>query len=802
MPALVAWGTLRCPRILAVALVGLASAPFRSSLAQGRTEPTVELAFEQQVRDRWMHGRQQPRFTPFTTSRKWLLVDSLRAGDRGERRLYLTMGRFAEGRDSAIVRFGVDGRVTRLEAAGRPASRIPTALGNDSARFARMRWFDRDRLTLPESRLWDVVPTFRATPIRPGARWTDTLAHQADHEGYRQTLRGVRVSVLVGDTTIAGRRLWVVQDSARVHYEERLLEEERTLDTLVTITRTGTGVVRGRHVYDPDLGLFRTRDDTTSLSGEAVLQYPSNYPGPRTFRTPARYERVRHWDLYDQVGYTARQAALRSSAERMRGGMVVAASTDVERRLSAGDGSARDSVTAEWRRSDDPDRRALLFNLLAQWVGRDPAFRARLDSMRIAAGDTAYLYAQLADKAYSAGPADTADVRRMLAFMRDPGLSFSFNQSRDWLYENLRQGLITWPPAVASDARRTCTPAACRLLADQWRLAREPRLREVGLIALLALEPARWADTVLARARAGSRFLNEAAMLARGVGATSRSASRAPLPGPNAPWQDWAEWMNGVDPRYAAAYAAAGMRQSRPEPRVRFEESHATAIRFFQARTGRDVVGELRLGFESAPSDSARLVFGAMLQGLGELRLTAEEVAAHFRSGNAARIRLASHALMELFGGPTQPADSATALSVLDRLVALSVEGTPAWRSLDGSPAGWARSGPELHSAPRRGVYALLEDSTPPALRERWKGRVSIVSAAEWSRRPQTDAGILYTLSSVRRVGPFVLVGITAAERMARREGDAPRMFAAGIRYYLLEQNGEWVVVGRDEWVT
>jgi hypothetical protein len=90
----------------------------------------------------------------------------------------------------------------------------------------------------------------------------------------------------------------------------------------------------------------------------------------------------------------------------------------------------------------------------------------------------------------------------------------------------------------------------------------------------------------------------------------------------------------------------------------------------------------------------------------------------------------------------------------------------------------------------------------PAALQEKWKGRVGIVSADEWGRQSLTQAGVLYTLSDVRRVGPFVLVGITASERVARREGETPRLYAAGIHYYLMERNGEWVVVASDEWVT
>jgi len=235
---------------------------------------------------------------------------------------------------------------------------------------------------------------------------------------------------------------------------------------------------------------------------------------------------------------------------------------------------------------------------------------------------------------------------------------------------------------------------------------------------------------------------------------------------------------------------------------VRFEELHVTAIHFFEARTGRDITGEIRRAFESAQDDSARLVYGTMLQGLGELRLNADQVAAYFRSGNAARVQLARSALADLFDHGAAIADSATTVSVLDRLVSLALEGVPAWRSLDGAPAGWATRGPELHAAPRRETSFLLADSMPPALKKKWNGRVNIVTAEEWQRRPLTVGATLYTLSSVRRSGPFVLFGMTTSERAARRAGEAPRLYAAGIRYFLMERDGEWVVVSSDEWVT
>ena len=807
------WLTLLARRIptmvgwLTTAAAGPASLPAQAP--PPRTPAPVEFAVEQRTRDRWLHGRQQPRFTRFAESRSWLLGDSVRAGASGGRRLYLTPGRFAEGRDSAYIETDRDGRVVRLAASLRPPSRAMALLPGDSARFARFRLFDGGHLTLPETRLWDLTPSFRPATVRPGMRWSDTLERVATRDGYRQSLRGVRVSTLIGDTTVGERRLWIVRDSARVRYEERWLEEERTLGTDVAVTRTANGIIRGRYLYDPERRLFRARSDTTSLAGEALLQYPNSYPGVRTFRTPARYERYRDWDVYDQAGYTARQTALRTAANRDRGGMVVAPSTSVERRLAEGDTVVRDSVIAEWWRSEDPDHRERLFRMLQMWgTQRDRMFYLRLDSLRVASGDTAYLQSWLAQRAYSPGrPTTVPEMQSMLRFMENPGLAFAFNQSRDWLYENLRQALTQSPPAVVPERAAPCVPAACRLLADQWRSAREPRLRELGLVALVTLEPARWSDTVLARATAGSRFLEPAAMLVRGVGATWPAAAKAEIPSPNASWHAWADWMTAPNAAYAAARAAAnaslGLPAPRPEPRVRFEESHAAAIRFFQARTGRDMIAELRRGLETADSDSARLVFGTMLQGLGELRLSADEMVAHFRSGEPGRVALAQRSLIEMFwrDNRARPADSITTLAILDRLASQVLEGGAPWRTLDGRPAA-GRQGPELHAAPAQKSIFLLADSLPAALRDKWKDRVRVVTSAEWRDRPLTDAGVLYTLSGVRQAGPFISVTVGSQEHMARRPGEAPQLFAAGTAYYLMELNGEWVIVSTDWWVT
>src|SRR5215211_3544003 len=124
------------------------------------------------------------------------------------------------------------------------------------------------------------------------------------------------------------------------------------------------------------------------------------------------------------------------------------------------------------------------------------------------------------------------------------------------------------------------TRTACELLARQRTAAREPRLRAVGLIASLVLDPRPWADSVLARG-AHPPFMVDAVRLVRGVAVT-----KATLPGPAAGWRAWLEWMEGRNPTFSHPDVTGW--------RVMFDERHATAIRFHRALTGRDVAAEVR----------------------------------------------------------------------------------------------------------------------------------------------------------------------------------------------------------------
>lgn len=758
--------------------------------------------FERRTRERWLHGRQQPAFTAFSgDENSWISVDSVRGGSRGRaaRVLHFSWPRTSRYPTHASVAVDARGRVVRVTGRLPRVPRDAFDVDRDTAERARWEIFaggvTEDRLLLPQARVWDLVPSFDAPRPAQGVSWTDTLGLEARLGAYRQSLRGVRVSTIVGDTTLAtGRRLWIVRDSALVHYEEHALTEERTLDTLVVVERAADGTIVGRHLYDPGLALFRVRHDTTLLAGEAVLRYPDG----RTFRTPARFERTRRIDLYDRASLAARREAI----ERERGEFsIVIRPEGVAERLASGDSALGDSLLREWDRARDPRTRAELLDLLDSWGGRVPGLARRMRALALAAGDTAFVVRRLLGDWHGDARAwvDSAELAFLLPFMADPGLAFAFGERADAFYGSARDGLLGHPPAITPDTtRRPCTPAACRALAARWPDASEPRLRDLALVARMALEPARWADTVLARAAAGSALLRDAVPLIRGVGATWPAAAKDTLPGPNAGWRAWAHWMNGYDPRYARLYAGE------PRQLVRFEETHSRAIRFYQARTGRDVVGELRAKMRAARGDTARYVFGSMLLGLGDPVRPPEEIAASFRSGLPLASALASRELRTLFPDAAHPADSAAAVALMGRALRAAIEGAAGWTMA----AARGRGGDDVR-LPRRIVPETGNDlplvikgtALPPALRAQWSGRRGARVVDSTWHLPSDSGALVITPKRALRAGPFVRIALNYAD-LGPRVGGRGLSSAGGWVLYLMRSGAEWVLVDAEMWIT
>jgi hypothetical protein len=746
--------------------------------ATGQVAPGGHV-LEVNIRDRWINQRQQPRFVPFSTLRRLVYIDSMVTG-ASERVLYARLNRGEE----AHLRTDLQGRLLDAGLTLAPPSNRPES-PLMQASLERLQRMENQQPSLLGMRVWDVLPVFAPPRETAGARWTDTIRVSAADGAYRQTWSGVRVSVLLRDTMIAGRRHWWVRDSASIRYEEDWLEQERTLDTLVATQRVADGVSRGHHLFDPERHLFITSADSVTLSGRAVLRYPDG----RSFSTPTRFERYRTRRLYDAVGLAARQQELRAAQEAERGGMVIVPANAVQERLNRGDVRARDSLIAIWDRTTDADERARIHQLLIMW-SRGSETRALLTERARAAGDTTYL----AGNRMMGIPAqlDSAALGFMLAFMNDPGLAFAFNVSRDAFHENIRQALLTYPPAVTRDVSRlACVPAVCASLERAAATSNEPRLRDLALISRFVADPRRWAAELEARAAAGSAFVKPALLLARGVGATWPAAAKHPMPAAGADWRVWLDWLMARDPLYPAPPGQA-QRQ-----RIRFENSHTNAIRFYSAVTGRDIVSEVRRGYETG-RDSARIVFGTMLVGLGELPADPASVAARFRSNDPVEHELAGRQLSDVFRSAT-PADSATAVELADRLLRAVLEGAPLWPVLEGTTS-------QANLAPgniARDVPLFISRSNIPAALHEWVGaRATLITDEEWAARDKRQAGMLFDMSPIVVAGPFVRINVSYSVFRDRTPQQAPSGYASGTTLWLLRTESGWVVVGTGGWIT
>ena len=332
-------------------------------------------------------------------------------------------------------------------------------------------------------------------------------------------------------------------------------------------------------------------------------------------------------------------------------------------------------------------------------------------------------------------------------------------------------------------------------------------MAELGLVARVTLDPPAWGDTVLARTARDSAFLAPASRLVRGVGATWAHSKQATLPDRGADWRTWLAWVNGGragdDPgeqaRAELRFAPSGRREPWPSRlAVVFGRTHETAIRFFQARTGRDVIGELRRQARAAPSDTARFVFGSMLLAMDGYVPDAAVVAERFRSGTSVDRMLARREVARLVDGQSPLAYSATAVELMDRLLRIRLEAERLWRVIDSAmiPMHWAFGNRERSTTP----ILLVADDMPDALQARWRDKARIVRG---SGKPPADGvqRLLVRPYPVRRVGPFALlelyygIDINAGGRDVRRDGGM-------ISVTLLQTASGWVLVALRGWYT
>lgn len=494
--------------------------------------------------------------------------------------------------------------------------------------------------------------------------------------------------------------------------------------------------------------------------------------------------------------YDVRDSTRAANSARRSAGMVIFWDS-TEARLARAAPGVLDSVERAWRTAPSAEEAERIWRQLSMSVDRPT--KRRLAAVREATGDTAFVLEQRKRVDWES-PLDSVQMSRRIAIMANPGAAVRVGVEDDSFYEDIAQLMVARPPALMSDTTQwPCTPAACRLLATQDRSAREPRLRDVALVAHLVLDPSGWSDRVLTQP--DRPLLVKARWLARGVGATWLAASHAPLPPVGADALSWLEWMNGVSAAYAPLQQPFAP-ESSVQSRLRFEATHANAIRFITARTGRDVTAELRRKYATAIGDTARTVFGFLVSRLTGLDMTAADIASALRTGSTADRVLATEELHRLMGrtrGTLTPVDSATRQHVYDALlIAERHEGASPWPTLGNS--GSSALMLELHLSDS--TRFVLADTLPASTVSRWADSAHFITRAQWNARGNRRGGSLATFTIDGALGPFVAVTIHVIGRAPRQSDDPPYGWESGASFVLLEVDGCLVAITVDQWIT
>ena len=68
-------------------------------------------------------------------------------------------------------------------------------------------------MSMGENMFNDFFMRLPATPVAPGMTWTDTIRTESSTEEARTTNESVIVSTFRGDTTVAGRALWIIEST-------------------------------------------------------------------------------------------------------------------------------------------------------------------------------------------------------------------------------------------------------------------------------------------------------------------------------------------------------------------------------------------------------------------------------------------------------------------------------------------------------------------------------------------------------------------------------------------------------------
>jgi hypothetical protein len=723
---------------------------------------------ERVVMDRWVHEGQHPGFVAYDSVRSAFHIRGSVMGRDGTRHLALKLHQLG-----ASLLLQPSGRVMTATIDQPPTSH---SRWDDD----RLRGDDRRRrligegatLSLPTARFWEVPFVAPDVPLVAGLAWSDTLSFAAEVEGLWERLDGVWDHCVVGDSVIGGRSFPIVETTAALRYRSRELTADGAFDGDIEVVRDVAGTLLGRAVLDPLARVRAAGLDSVLLSGTAVLRMGDGVP----LTSAVSYGRRRLWVLRDSVAWAAGEDSLRERERRESTGMLRLPRTPLEERLHAGDAAAADSLLERWRSTSSPNERERIGLLLLRMDARGSgAVEATLRRLRLNAGDSATVISR--DLASIGGMPDHA---LLLPYLDEPARLWKLGILPRWPYSELAQQLVAASPIIEPDSTRwPCRPEACAAVLRMLDVAAEPRLRDAALAGVFARDPARWYERIVARADSGSIIARNAALLGAGVAATWPAASRRSLPAPGSSWRTWLDWMGGT---------------------VRWDETHRRALRMYTARTGRDPLQELLRDWPPA-EDSARLVIGTVLRGVGRLGdRSAAELREVLLAGPTAERRRAQSEVDELLRRYATAAPDPLAVELLRPLLdSAATGGVVPWADLDGDVGRFR--GLAFARDEAMPVF-VLDENLPADIAAALPAGFTLISRKGWAARPRRSGGVLVAVNAVQEWDGFarVQVGWTAFRR--RGADEAPSGYAGGGSLTLLRTPAGWRTVSESTWIT
>ncbi len=686
-------------------------------------------------RQRWLYPAQRESTTRWLFREGWSVrIDSTESQAtsassraRAGQRVLLNVGRD----ESATVTIDARGGIGDFRFRSRP---VDPQITRDSVLIAEWEVTAIDQLIRS-------LPLLLRSPERVGQVRQTPLSVKAVSSLNDRQVFGSFTTTRLSDTLVDGVLLHRLRDVGSISLTMRSSFNEHAGNGVRRETRALRGRWVVRRLYDARRMITVSLDDSLQLMGRET----DTLPDRRVISAPVRFQEYRRVVATDSATSWAREWSDYLALERSS---IVSVGADSAVRLANVLIASFRSATKQATRDSLEDRIKGIYPHIPD---------SRLAEIYLEEGDTARAARTIRSDGSLPFDARAYDILR--PFLDDPQRALRHGIDIDDYLEALVYGFTNSPPAVARDSLQTfCVPSLCARVAAEWTKARDPRLRDIGLLAAAASDPFRWGDTLIERARTNHPMLRGVARQLTNARHLGDALPDLAFPGVTADWRAWLLWFRLG--RYGP------IRRNPNDIREWIDRVDSRSLQMAMRYRGHAYRDTIAARFARAEVDTARYVYGTVLQALGMHRDEAT-LARVIESGTPLDVELAATEAWDL---PFVAADTSTASLLELQMIERYTGQPPAWR---------------LAGLPMR--FSDWTDGIRIQRYQTWSGNVQRGTSARlvalglkpWtSNMPESVARSFVFVDSVRRVGSFATVGVQFPQH--------------GARYLLVLVHGEW----------